>query len=281
MAKTYIQLRVHVYSPNEGGDIVLAGLSDVGFESFLETPEGLEAYIPLNEWSVDSLDVLSAMIGNGIDLSWSLCVIPPENWNAVWESDFQPIVIENQCAVRADFHAPIDVPFELLITPKMSFGTGHHQTTFMMLNYLLKHRPSDHKVLDMGCGTGVLGILAEKLGANHIDAIDVEPWCYENTVENAQMNNCQLLTAYHGDVNQIPGKQYDTILANINMNVLLLDIPKFAQLLSNNGHLFLSGFFTQDIPAIEAKANQYGLHMTEFQERDRWVAVHFTPANAT
>lgn len=281
MAKTYIQLRVHVYSPNEGGDIVLAGLSDVGFESFLETPEGLEAYIPLNEWSVDSLDVLSAMIGNGIDLSWSLCVIPPENWNAVWESDFQPIVIENQCAVRADFHAPIDVPFELLITPKMSFGTGHHQTTFMMLNYLLKHPPSDHKVLDMGCGTGVLGILAEKLGANHIDAIDVEPWCYENTVENAQMNNCQLLTAYHGDVNQIPGKQYDTILANINMNVLLLDIPKFAQLLSNNGHLFLSGFFTQDIPAIEAKANQYGLHMTEFQERDRWVAVHFTPANAT
>ena len=281
MAKTYIQLRVHVYSPYEGGDIVLAGLSDVGFESFLETPEGLEAYIPLNEWSVDSLDVLSAMIGNGIDLSWSLCVIPPENWNAVWESDFQPIVIENQCAVRADFHAPIDVPFELLITPKMSFGTGHHQTTFMMLNYLLKHPPSDHKVLDMGCGTGVLGILAEKLGANHIDAIDVEPWCYENTVENAQMNNCQLLTAYHGDVNQIPGKQYDTILANINMNVLLLDIPKFAQLLSNNGHLFLSGFFTQDIPAIEAKANQYGLHMTEFQERDRWVAVHFTPANAT
>jgi len=281
MAKTYIQLRVHVYSPNDGGDIGLAGLSDVGFESFLETPEGLEAYIPLNEWSVDSLDVLSAMIGNGIDLSWSLCVIPPENWNAVWESDFQPIVIENQCAVRADFHAPIDVPFELLITPKMSFGTGHHQTTFMMLNYLLKHRPSDHKVLDMGCGTGVLGILAEKLGANHIDAIDVEPWCYENTVENAQMNNCQLLTAYHGDVNQIPGKQYDTILANINMNVLLLDIPKFAQLLSNNGHLFLSGFFTQDIPAIEAKANQNGLHMIEFQERDRWVAAHFTPANAT
>ena len=281
MAKTYIQLRVHVYSPHEGGDIVLAGLSDVGFESFLETPEGLEAYIPLDEWSVDSLDVLSAMIGNGIDLSWSLSVIPPENWNAVWESDFQPIVIENQCAVRADFHAPIDVPFELLITPKMSFGTGHHQTTFMMLNYLLKHRPSDHKVLDMGCGTGVLGILAEKLGANHIDAIDVEPWCYENTVENAQMNNCQLLTAYHGDVNQIPGKQYDTILANINMNVLLSDIPKFAQLLSNNGHLFLSGFFTQDIPAIEAKANQNGLHMIEFQERDRWVAAHFTPANAT
>ena len=281
MAKTYIQLRVHVYSPHEGGDIVLAGLSDVGFESFLETPEGLEAYIPLDEWSVDSLDILSAMIGNGIDLSWSLSVIPPENWNAVWESDFQPIVIENQCAVRADFHAPIDVPFELLITPKMSFGTGHHQTTFMMLNYLLKHRPSDHKVLDMGCGTGVLGILAEKLGANHIDAIDVEPWCYENTVENAQMNNCQLLTAYHGDVNQIPGKQYDTILANINMNVLLSDIPKFAQLLSNNGHLFLSGFFTQDIPAIEAKANQNGLHMIEFQERDRWVAAHFTPANAT
>ena len=281
MAKTYIQLRVHVYSPHEGGDIVLAGLSDVGFESFLETPEGLEAYIPLDEWSVDSLDILSAMIGNGIDLSWSLSVIPPENWNAVWESDFQPIVIENQCAVRADFHAPIDVPFELLITPKMSFGTGHHQTTFMMLNYLLKHRPSDHKVLDMGCGTGVLGILAEKLGANHIDAIDVEPWCYENTVENAQMNNCQLLTAYHGDVNQIPGKQYDTILANINMNVLLSDIPKFAQLLSNNGHLFLSGFFTQDIPAIEAKANQNGLYMIEFQERDRWVAAHFTPANAT
>ncbi len=279
MAATYIQLNLQVHPLESGREIILAVLSELGFESFVETELGLGAYIQEQDWKADLLDHLYPLVENGLDIGWTITAIPPENWNAVWESDFQPIVIENQCAVRADFHAPIDVPYELVITPKMSFGTGHHQTTYMMLNYLLQNAPKGHTLLDMGCGTGVLAILAEKLGAVDLDAIDVEPWCYENTLENIKMNNCQNIVAAEGDSKMIPEKIYDTILANINMNVLLLDIPLFSQRLKENGSLFLSGFYTQDIPAIEAKANQNGLQLVEFQEKDNWVSAHFSKSN--
>ena len=275
MATTYLQLKLTISPLESGQEIALAFLGEMGFESFVETALGLEAYIPEQSWFPDLLDELYPLVENGLDIGWSLTAIPPENWNAVWESDFQPIRIENKCAVRADFHAPIDVPYELVITPKMSFGTGHHQTTYMMLNCLLNHPPEDELVLDMGCGTGVLAILAEKLGAASIDAIDVEPWCFENTVENIAMNGCKKINAMEGDREVIPEKNYGTIIANINLNVLLLDIPLFAKRLRPNGKLFLSGFYTHDIPAIESKANQNGLQMVDYQEKDNWVAAHF------
>ncbi|MGB1449622.1 MAG: 50S ribosomal protein L11 methyltransferase [Flavobacteriaceae bacterium] len=275
MAATYIKLNLSIQPLALGREITLAVLSELGFESFVETEVGLEAYMQEQDWQADLLDELYPLAEKGLDIGWTLRAIPPENWNAVWESDFQPIVIENQCAVRADFHSPIDVPYELVITPKMSFGTGHHQTTYMMLNYLLQYPPNEQTLLDMGCGTGVLAILAEKLGAVAVDAIDVEPWCYENTLENIATNACQKIRAAEGDSKQIPVKEYDTILANINMNVLLMDIPLFSKRLKENGRLFLSGFYTQDIPAIEAKANQNGMRLVEFQERDNWVSAHF------
>ena len=275
MATTYIQLKLTISPLESGQEIALAFLGEMGFESFVETTEGLEAYIQEESWTPDLLDQLYPLVENGLDIGWSLTAIPPENWNAVWESDFQPILIEDKCAVRAHFHAPIDVPFELVITPKMSFGTGHHQTTHMMLNTLLNNPPKDEVVLDMGCGTGVLAILAEKLGAVSIDAIDVESWCFENTVENAAMNDCKKVNAIEGDRKLIPEKEYGTIIANINLNVLLLDIPLYAERLSSNGKLFLSGFYTHDIPAIESKANQNGLQMVDYQEKDNWVAAHF------
>lgn len=275
MAVTYIQLNLTIQPVESGREVVLAVLSELGFESFVERERGLEAYIQESDWTPDLLDALYPLSENGFDIVWSLLAIPPENWNAVWESDFQPIVIEDKCAVRAHFHDPIDVPYELVITPKMSFGTGHHQTTYMMLNYLLQHPPKGHSLLDMGCGTGVLAILAEKLGAVSINAIDVEPWCYQNTVENIATNGCKNITPAEGDRSQIPPKEFNTILANINMNVLLLDIPLYAEQLKEDGSLFLSGFFTQDIPAIESKANQYGLKLVDFQNKDNWVAAHF------
>jgi ribosomal protein L11 methyltransferase len=275
MATTYIQLKLTISPLESGQEIALAFLGEMGFESFVETTEGLEAYIQEESWIPDLLDQLYPLVENGLDIGWSLTAIPPENWNAVWESDFQPILIEDKCAVRAHFHAPIDVPFELVITPKMSFGTGHHQTTHMMLNTLLNNPPKDEVVLDMGCGTGVLAILAEKLGAVSIDAIDVESWCFENTVENAAMNDCKKVNAIEGDRQLIPEKEYGTIIANINLNVLLLDIPLYAERLRSNGKLFLSGFYTHDIPAIESKANQNGLQMVDYQQKDNWVAAHF------
>lgn len=275
MATTYIQLKLTISPLESGQEIALAFLGEMGFESFVETTEGLDAYIQEESWTPDLLDQLYPLVENGLDIGWSLTAIPPENWNAVWESDFQPILIEDKCAVRAHFHAPIDVPFELVITPKMSFGTGHHQTTHMMLNTLLNNPPKDEVVLDMGCGTGVLAILAEKLGAVSIDAIDVESWCFENTVENAAMNDCKKVNAIEGDRQLIPEKEYGTIIANINLNVLLLDIPLYAERLRSNGKLFLSGFYTHDIPAIESKANQNGLQMVDYQQKDNWVAAHF------
>jgi len=275
MATTYIQLKLTISPLESGQEIALAFLGEMGFESFVETTEGLEAYIQEESWTPDLLDQLYPLVENGLDIGWSLTAIPPENWNAVWESDFQPILIEDKCAVRAHFHAPIDVPFELVITPKMSFGTGHHQTTHMMLNTLLNNPPKDEVVLDMGCGTGVLAILAEKLGAVSIDAIDVESWCFENTVENAAMNDCKKVNAIEGDRQLIPEKEYGTIIANINLNVLLLDIPLYAERLRSNGKLFLSGFYTHDIPAIESKANQNGLQMVDYQQKDNWVAAYF------
>ena len=275
MATTYIQLKLTISPLESGQEIALAFLGEMGFESFVETTEGLEAYIQEESWTPDLLDQLYPLVENGLDIGWSLTAIPPENWNAVWESDFQPILIEDKCAVRAHFHAPIDVPFELVITPKMSFGTGHHQTTHMMLNTLLNNPPKDEVVLDMGCGTGVLAILAEKLGAVSIDAIDVESWCFDNTVENAAMNDCKKVNAIEGDRQLIPEKEYGTIIANINLNVLLLDIPLYAERLRSNGKLFLSGFYTHDIPAIESKANQNGLQMVDYQQKDNWVAAYF------
>ena len=275
MATTYIQLKLTISPLLSGQEIALAFLGEMEFESFVETTEGLEAYIQEESWTPDLLDQLYPLVENGLDIGWSLTAIPPENWNAVWESDFQPILIEDKCAVRAHFHAPIDVPFELVITPKMSFGTGHHQTTYMMLNALLNTPPKDEVVLDMGCGSGVLAILAEKLGAVSIDAIDVESWCFENTVENAAMNDCKKVNAIEGDRKLIPEKEYGTIIANINLNVLLLDIPLYAERLRSNGKLFLSGFYTHDIPAIESKANQNGLQMLDYQQKDNWVAAHF------
>lgn len=279
MARTYIQLKLTISPLASGQEIALAFLGEMGFESFLETSIGLDAFIQEESWSPDLLDQLYPLVENGLDIGWSLTAIPPENWNSVWESDFQPIVIKDQCAVRAHFHAPIDVPYELVITPKMSFGTGHHQTTYMMLKTLLAYPPKDEVVLDMGTGTGVLAILAEKLGAHSVDAIDVESWCYENTMENAAMNNCKKINVIEGDRMFIPNKEYGTIIANINLNVLLLDIPLYAKRLRPNGKLFMSGFYSHDIPAIESKANQNGLQLVNYIEKDNWVATYFFKQN--
>jgi len=209
-------------------------------------------------------------------IEYSINTLAPKNWNEVWESDFKPIVVDERCAVRADFHEPIAVDYELIITPKMSFGTGHHQTTYMMLQHILDLDLKGTSVLDMGCGTGVLAILAVKKGAHTADAIDIEPWCFENTKENALLNVCKNIQVYEGDSRLLDGKKYDLIIANINKNVLLHDIPTYASCLHANGTLLLSGFYAADLEDISRVCTSADLEYISHLERAHWVAVKFT-----
>ena len=276
MSIPYIQLLFTLKPVQPASEILMAELAQVGFESFVELDDGLEAYIPKTVWKNDLLDDISFIKKSEYDIQYTQKTIAPKNWNEVWESDFKPIVIDDRCAVRATFHEPIDTAYELIITPKMSFGTGHHQTTFMMLQHLLDMDLEGASVLDMGCGTGVLAVLAEKKGAAPIDAIDIEPWCYENTKENALLNNCKSIRAHQGDSSLLVDKKYDVIIANINKNVLIKDMSVYSFCLNTGGTLLLSGFYTSDLEDIQNSCEVAQLEYVSHLEKQNWIAAKFS-----
>ncbi|HZJ18937.1 MAG TPA: 50S ribosomal protein L11 methyltransferase, partial [Pricia sp.] len=183
--------------------------------------------------------------------------------------------IDNRCAVRAPFHKKFDVEFDIAIEPKMSFGTGHHETTHMMLQFILDHDFDGKSVLDMGSGTGVLAILAGMKGAAHVDAIDIDNWCYLNAKENITRNNCTYINVYEGDSRLLGDRKYDIILANINRNILVEDIPVYAQNLNEKGTLFVSGFYAEDIPIISKKCSESGLKLEKSIEKNHWIAAKY------
>lgn len=254
-------------------EILIAELDLAGFESFVETSDGIKAYIRKSSWRKDILDPIQILKNTNFNISFSRKEIVQKNWNTEWEKNFNPVTIDSMCTIRAPFHPKSNTPFDILISPKMSFGTGHHETTEMMLRFLLKAHIKDKRVLDMGCGTGILSILAEKKGAIHIDAIDIDPWCYQNTMENTAQNHCKNITVYEGDVSLIKAKKYDIILANINKNILLSDIPVYAACLNHNGILLLSGFYKKDMAVIQNKGIKFSLKYIENIEKNAWVAV--------
>ncbi len=274
MSTPYVKLSATIDPKDPWAEILMAQLADYPVESFVETDSGFEAYFPQDQWDEDCLSLLREE-NSSYQCTLKKEHLAPANWNAVWESDFEPIKVGNACAVRADFHSPIDVPYELVITPKMSFGTGHHQTTYMMLESLLEEQRIPPRVLDMGCGTGVLAILAEKLGAEKLDAIDIELWCQENTEENAKKNGCSGITALQGDVSLLANKSYDLILANINKNVLLSDISTYAECLAEGGKLFLSGFYKEDLEEIQQCCAKHKLSYLSHKEKEQWTAAKF------
>jgi len=208
-------------------------------------------------------------------ISYKIEKIEKVNWNQEWENNFPPIQVGEECYVRAPFHPSKNLKYEIIIEPKMSFGTGHHQTTSMMIQHLLETDLNEKKTLDMGCGTAILAILAEKKGAKHIDAVDIDNWCYLNSIENIERNNCKEISVSKGDVSLLNGKKYDVIIANINRNVLLSDIKTYAICLEKNGLLFLSGFYTEDIPIIDENCLQNGLKLMCKHEKDNWVALKY------
>ena len=240
-------------------EILVAELGELAFESFTETETGISAFVQKELWDEMILDNVNILHSEEFDIDYSFEEIDQVNWNEEWEKNFEPIDVDGRCHVRAPFHPKTDAEFDILIEPKMSFGTGHHETTHMMIQHLLEMDVTGLKTLDMGCGTAILAILAEMKGAQPIDAIDIDNWCYLNSIENAERNNCTNISVYEGDASLLKGKKYDLIIANINRNILLNDMQTYVGCLNPKGTLLLSGFYNEDIPFIDASCTEKGL----------------------
>ncbi len=275
MDNIYIEYIFTVQPIKPGVEILIAELGAAGFESFVETENGVTAYIQKQDWSSAVLDDIFSLQNPEFSITHQHTEIAQTNWNATWEENFEAIQVDDLVSIRAPFHDNPNLQYDIVIEPKMSFGTGHHETTHMMVQHLLQTELTNKKVLDMGCGTGILAIFTEMKGAKPIDAIDIDNWCYLNTVENVTRNNCTHITAYEGDAQLLTNKTYDVVIANINRNILLADIPTYTRCLTPKGLLLLSGFYKEDIPTIEAAVTAQGLRLEQVVERNNWVALKF------
>lgn len=272
--ETYLEFKFEFDPVHPTADILAAQLGEVGFESFVEDDHGLLAYIDAVDFSEAILDDVGILKGD-TKINYSSKAIQQENWNAKWEADFHPIEVDDRCRVRAPFHAASGVPYEILIEPKMSFGTGHHETTHMMIQLLLEEEVQGKSVLDMGCGTGVLAILASMKGAREVDAIDIDSWSYENALENVRLNHQENIRVMQGDAALLPGHTYDLLLANINKNILMQDLPVYADVLQENGVLMLSGFYKEDLEDISARCREFDLIYQKSEVKNNWVSAKY------
>ena len=255
----FIELTVE--APRELADILVAELAEVGFDTFEDTDEGFQAYTTEDVFNPDAVaEIMSRYEGQGA-LSHSHRIITRQNWNAEWEKNFQPLIIAERVSVRAPFHPePAGVDYDIVIMPRMSFGTGHHETTALMIENQLDVSHKGLRVLDMGTGTGILAIMAEMLGARQVLAVDTEPWTVENARDNAAENHCPGIECRLGGVETLAHEEpFDLILANINRNVLLEDMHEYARLLPTGRPILFSGFYEEDLPKIQAEASKHGL----------------------
>ena len=260
MAYVYIEYDFKITPIQPGREILIAELGLAGFESFVETDAGVKSYIQKKEWHEKILEHVHILSSSEFSIEYTYQEIEPVNWNATWEKNFDPIEVNDFCVVRAPFHTSYNVPYEIIIEPKMSFGTGHHETTFIMLQYLLENDLEGKTVLDMGCGTAVLAILAEMKGASRIDAIDI----------------CHRLNVQLGDASILPSEEtYEIIIANINTNILLNDLPTYISTLKKRGDIYLSGFYKKDLPAITSECSNLGLTFVNSKSKNEWIAAKF------
>ena len=275
MDSIYIAYEFSLSPRDPATEILIAELGDVGFESFVEHDNGVTAYIQKIEWNPNILDNLYVLGSNEFKISFSYFEVIQTNWNKEWEKNFNPIQVDNLVSIRAPFHKNPSLKFDIVIEPKMSFGTGHHETTHMMIQHLLALDLENKKVLDMGCGTGILAIFAEKKGAQPIDAIDIDNWCYQNSLENIQRNGCNHITVLEGDSSLLKQKKYDIIIANINRNILISDMKTYTECLNKNGILLISGFYKEDVIIIENEVTKHGLSFENLLQNNNWVALKF------
>jgi ribosomal protein L11 methyltransferase len=274
----YIEIEFKLAQFTPWNEVFVAYLSELEFESFQEDKPILRAYVAEHNFNNAKFESLMTelRLNKELEFSYELNKIPQQNWNAVWESQFEPVIIEDKLRIMAPFHEKTDfVGQTIIIEPKMSFGTGHHQTTYLMCKKMFDLDLKNKVVLDMGSGTGVLAILAEKLEAKDIEAFDIELWSVENCDENAIKNECSKITSLLGDIEMVQG-EYDVVLANINKNVLKRQIPFYSKLIRSNGKLLLSGFFVSDGDEIKDCAIENGFEFVNSDNREGWSMLHFT-----
>jgi ribosomal protein L11 methyltransferase len=272
----YLELSIDFQPFEPFNDIAVAWLSEIGFESFVEENQTLKSYIQEQEFDAHKLqEVLKNFEAEKVQLSHHLVLIPGQNWNEVWEREFPPVLLEN-LSIVAPFHSQeVRVGRVIEIEPKMSFGTGHHATTSLMCKAMESIDFRQAKVLDMGTGTGVLAIFAEMLGAQKVLGVDVETWAVENAWENVLRNNCRNIDVLLGDIDVVTEGGYQVILANINKNVLTRHLSHYQSLLSDDGVLLLSGFFTFDNDEIVLKAESCGFQLQKTYEKENWSCLQF------
>lgn len=273
----YLEFQFSISPNNEiNADILSAMLGEIGFESFVSTDNGIDAYIQTSLYDENNINEVIGNFPMEASITFTSNEVIAQNWNEEWEKHyFQPIIIEQKCVIHSSFHKDIpQTEYDILIDPKMSFGTGHHETTSLMLTFLLEEDLQGKSFLDMGCGTAVLAILASKKGADPITAIDIDEWATDNANENIRLNGTSNIKILLGDAALLQNENnFDVVFANINRNILLNDMHNYVAKLNENGHLFMSGFYKQDIPVIEEEANRLGLKLVDFKERNNWVAV--------
>ena len=271
----YIEYQFDIQPKEPFGEILTAFLADLEFESFVETDNGISAYVRTD---LDDESGVQQIIDDlkDVTIRYTKKEIIQQNWNEEWESNFHPILVADQCYIRAEFHeSKPEIPYEVIIQPKMAFGTGHHETTHLMVEYILETEFKGKDVLDMGCGTSILGILAKMKGANYVEAIDFDQWAVDNSIENAKRNKVELNIKL-GDSSSLGGKEFDIILANINKNVLMRDIPNYVKNLNfAEGELILSGLMTQDFDDIKSLCESLGLKFINKKQRNEWIALKF------
>lgn len=275
-----LELTLTLRPTNPWTDILIAELSELGFDSFVPTKTGLQAYAPATINLDEVLSKTSLKDQSQFDFSIEKNIIPHQNWNAQWEENFHPVYVEEYATILAPFHDDENCKgVTAVIQPQMSFGTGHHQTTWMMTKALFELEQIPSEVLDMGTGTGVLAIFAEKLGAKNILAVDIEEWSAENAKENVERNNCDKINVIWGDVDQIRDHHFGLIIANINKNVLKAQMEDYAMCLNKNGVLLLSGFFCSDTDELVTFAMRYGLTLEKEFSKDEWAALQLRKTN--
>ena len=276
----YLEVTFTVSPASEtANDIIAALAADLGFESFVESPQGTIGYVPINLYDENALrEAMTDFPMSDTSITFTTCEMEDKNWNEEWEKHFfEPIVVDSRCVIHSTFHK--DYPkadFDIIINPQMAFGTGHHQTTRLIISYLLDINLQEKIVLDMGCGTSILAILASMRGAKQLTAIDIDEWCVNNSIDNLELNHIDNIKVFQGDASSLASEgPFDIIIANINRNILLADMQHYVARMNQGGEIYFSGFYESDLPMIQAEAERLGLRYLSHRTEKEWTAAQF------